>query len=129
APVSCLFASDDRNVLTFAVSDALDTILSGSGVREEDGLIYNEVVFFSEPHESLRGYTAQVRFDRRAVTYWTALAEVADWWARQPGYRPARVPEAARLPVYSTWYNYHQGVDAAVLLRGAAAGGPWGSGA
>jgi alpha-galactosidase len=120
APVSCLFGSDDRNVLTFAVSDALDTILSGSGVREEDGLIYNEVGFFSEPHESLREYTAQVRFDRRAVPYWTALAEVSDWWARQPGYRPARVPEAARLPVYSTWYNYHQGVDAAVLLKEAA---------
>jgi len=27
APVSCLFGSDDGNVLTFAVSDALDTVL------------------------------------------------------------------------------------------------------
>src|SRR5687768_12756517 len=33
APVSCLFSSDNRNVLTFAVSDALNTISSGSGVR------------------------------------------------------------------------------------------------
>ena len=43
APVSCLFGSDDQNVLTFAVSDALNTVLIGSGIREEDGLIYNEV--------------------------------------------------------------------------------------
>ena len=53
APVSSLFGSDDRNVLTFAVSDALNTVLIGSGIREEDGLIYNEVIFFSEPHPSL----------------------------------------------------------------------------
>ena len=53
APVSCLFGSDDGNVLTFAVSDALDTVLIGSGIREEDGLIYNDITFFSEPHPSL----------------------------------------------------------------------------
>ena len=53
APVSGLFGSDDHNVLTFAVSDALNTVLVGSGIREEDGLIYNEVTFFSEPHPSV----------------------------------------------------------------------------
>ncbi|HEY2945948.1 MAG TPA: glycoside hydrolase family 36 protein, partial [Vicinamibacteria bacterium] len=120
APVSCLFASDDTNVLTFAVSDALDTILAGSGIREEDGFVYNDVIFFSEPHESLKEYSAELRLDRRRVPYSTALSEVAEWWARQPGYQPARAPEAARLPVYSTWYNYHQSVDAAVLLKEVA---------
>jgi len=120
APVSCLFGSADQNVLTFAVSDALDTVLIGSGIREEDGLIYNDITFFSEPHPSLTEYTAELRLDRRSVRYWTALKEVGEWWARQPGYEPARVPEPARLPVYSTWYNYHQSVDAAVLLKEAA---------
>jgi alpha-galactosidase len=117
APVSCLFGSADQNVLTFAVSDALDTVLIGSGIREEDGLVYNDVTFFSEPHPSLREYRAELRIDRRSVPYWTALKDVGEWWAAKPGYEPAAVPEAARLPVYSTWYNYHQSVDAAVLLR------------
>jgi len=120
APVSCLFSSDDRNVLTFAVSDALNTTLTGSGIREEDGFIYNEVVFFTEKHESLSDYAAEVRIDRRPVPYWTALKDVAEWWARQPGYQPAPVPEPARLPVYSTWYSYHQNVDAAALLKEVA---------
>jgi len=120
APVSALFGSDDGNVLTFAVSDALNTVLTGSGVREEDGLLYNEVVFFSEPHAKLGEYTAALRLDRRPLPYWTALREVGEWWARQPGYEPAAVPEPARLPVYSTWYNYHQSVDAAVLLEEVA---------
>ena len=62
-------AATNRNVLTFAVSDALNTVLIGSGVREEDGLIYNEVVFFSERHEQLTEYDGQLRLDRRAVPY------------------------------------------------------------
>ena len=120
APVSCLFGSGDGNVLTFAVSDALDTVLIGSGIREEDGRIYNDITFFSEPHPRLTQYVAELRIDRRAVPYWTALKEVGEWWARQPGYEPARVPEPARQPVYSTWYSYHQSVDAAVLLKEVA---------
>src|SRR5207245_5905593 len=120
APVSCLFGSNDDNVLTFAVSDALDTVLIGSGIREEDGLIYNDITFFSEPHPSLTHFAAELRVDRRAVPYWTALKDVGEWWARQPGYEPARVPEPARQPVYSTWYSYHQSVDAAVLLKEVA---------
>ena len=120
APVSCLFGSADQNVLTFALSDALDTLLVGTGIREEDGLVYNDVTFFSEPHPSLTRYTAQLRLDRRPVPYWTALKDVGEWWARQPGYEPARVPEPARLPVYSTWYSYHQSVDSAALLKEVA---------
>src|SRR5262249_18386183 len=89
---------------------------TGSGIREEDGRIYNEVVFFSEPHAALTQYLAALRLDRRRVRYETALHDVAGWWAAQPGYTPADVPEAARRPVYSTWYNCHQSVDASVLL-------------
>jgi alpha-galactosidase len=117
APVSTLFGNDDRNVLTFALSDALNTISLGSGVREEDGLIYNEVVFFSERHEPLTEYTALLRIDRRPVRYEVALHDVGEWWAAMPAHTPSPTPEAARLPVYSTWYNYHQNVDAAELLK------------
>ena len=117
APVSALFSSTNRNVLTFAVSDALNTIQIGSGVREEDGWIYNEVIFFSERHKQVTEYKASVRLDRRNVPYETALKAVAEWWAAQPGYAPAPVPAAAWGPVYSTWYNYHQSVDSAELLK------------
>jgi alpha-galactosidase len=114
--VVCLFGGHNQNVLTYAVSDAESTLLAGSGVREEDGLIYNEVQFFTEPHAQLTRYTAQLRIDRRPLPYQTALGEVAAWWAAQPGYQPARVPPDARRPMYSTWYNYHQSLDPKVLL-------------
>lgn len=117
APVSTLFTSDNRNVLTFAVSDGLNTINVGSGIREEDGWIYNEVLFFAERHRAVREYTAHVRIDTRRIPYERALKGVAEWWAAQPGYAPAAAPETARRPVYSTWYNYHQSVDAKDILE------------
>jgi alpha-galactosidase len=121
APVNTLFGSANENVLTYAVSDALNTVVSGSGVSEEHGTIRNQVVFFSERHERLTEYRAKLRLDRRKVPYYTALAGVSDWWAKQPDYAPASVPEPARLPMYSTWYNYHQSLDPKVLLEEVAA--------
>jgi alpha-galactosidase len=117
APVSSLFSSDNRNILTFAVSDALNTVSSGSGVREEDGFIYNEVIFFAERHQTLARYDVSLRVDRRPIRYEAALQGIGEWWAQQAGYEPASVPPPARLPVYSTWYNYHQSIDAGVLLK------------
>jgi alpha-galactosidase len=117
APVICLFGHDNRNVLTFAASDALDTLVAGAGVREEDGLIYNELGLFSERHEKVKQYAIKLRIDRRRVPYHTALGELAAWWAAAPGYQPASVPPSARQPMYSTWYNYHQSLDPAVLLK------------
>jgi alpha-galactosidase len=117
APVLTLFGSDDRNRLTFAVSDALNAVTLKSGVREEDGLVYNQIDFFAEKHRALESFDIDVRFDRRAIPYYDVLRDVASWWAALPGYRPADVPEDARLPVYSTWYSYHQSVSADALLK------------
>lgn len=126
APVMTLFTSHDRNVLTFALSDALNTVLLGSGVREEDGWIYNEVTLFTEPHKRLAEYSAELRVDRRPVPYFTALDEVSAWWGSQPGYAPSVAPTGAKEPVYSTWYNYHQNVSSAELLKELRAAKPMG---
>ena len=109
-------------MLTFAVSDALNTVVIGTGVREEDGWIHNEVIFFTEPHKRLREYTAELRIDRRRVPYFTALDDVSRWWATLPDYTPAAAPEGSKTPMYSTWYNFHQSVESGVLLERARAG-------
>jgi alpha-galactosidase len=122
APVVALFGGDNRNVLAFAASDALDTVLTGAGVREEDGLIYSEVQFFTERHQALSEWTGQLRIDRRPVPYHEALRGIGEWWAEAPGQRPAAVPAAARSPMYSTWYNFHQNLDPQALLAELAVG-------
>ncbi|NNM32329.1 MAG: alpha-galactosidase, partial [Gemmatimonadetes bacterium] len=117
APVMTLFGSDDGNRLTFAASDALNTVITRAGVREENARVYGAIDFFTERHRPVAETSVEVRFDRRPVPYSDALAGVADWWAAQDGYAPASVPDIARLPMYSTWYSYHQSVDAGSLLR------------
>jgi len=117
APVMMLFGADDGNRLTFAVSDALNTVNMTVGVREEDARVYGGIELFVEPHRPVTEIEVDVRFDRRDVPFYEALGDVSDWWAAQPGFEPAAVPETARLPMYSTWYSYHQSIDAEALLR------------
>jgi len=117
APVMMLFGADDGNRLTFAVSDALNTTNLTVGVREEDARVYGGIELFVERHRAVSEVEVEVRFDRRDVPFYEALGDVSDWWAAHPGFEPAPVPETARQPMYSTWYSYHQSVDADALLR------------
>ncbi len=57
-------------------------------------------------------YEVQIRFDTRSILLSRSLREVADWWADQDNYTPAPVPDAARKPMYSTWYSFHQNITA-----------------
>ena len=111
APVITLFGHDDINRLTFAASEALNTVVLSAGVKEEDGFIYNEMTFFSEKTRPLTSYEVKIRFDARPQLYSKALAEVADWWASFELLKPIAVPDVARKPVYSSWYSYHQNVS------------------
>lgn len=117
APVLTLYGGDDGNRQTVAVSDALNTVVIGCGVREEDARLYNRVELFSERHRALTEVEVEIRLDVRSVSFHTALGDVAAWWAGMPDLVPAVVPETARQPMYSTWYSYHQDVGAEALWR------------
>ena len=110
APVVSLFNGVGRNRLTFAFSDALHPVKSQAGVVEETGLYDCHFKLFTEPGPALSHYAATVRLDTRDVPYYDSLAAVSEWWASQPGYSPAPVPDVARRPMYSTWYSMHQDV-------------------
>ena len=117
APVISLFGHDDVNQLNFSVSDALNTSILNTAVREEDGMIYNEIILFSEKHKKLTEYEIQIRFDTRSIHYASGLNQVADWWASFDEYKPLAVPEDARKPMYSSWYSYHQSVSRKELVE------------
>lgn len=117
APVLSLFGSDDGNRITIAVSDALNLVRLRAGIREEDATVRGRIELYSEPQPETRVTEIELRVDRRKIPLRRSLADVSDWWAGQPGYEPAPVPDLARLPMYSTWYSYHQSVSADELLR------------
>ncbi|HET7270656.1 MAG TPA: glycoside hydrolase family 36 protein [Rubrobacter sp.] len=111
APVGCLYDLQGRNRLTFAFSDALNPIIFHAGVHEESAEVSCWIQLFDEPLAPLSIYEATLRLDARHLPYSDALSDVSRWWASLPGYEPAGVPETARLPMYSTWYSFHQDLD------------------
>lgn len=111
APVGCLYDLQGRNRLTFAFSDALNPVTFHTGVHEESAEVNCWIRLFEEPLAPLKVYEATLRLDVRDIPYYDALSGVSRWWAGLPGYEPAGVPETARLPMYSTWYSFHQDLD------------------
>ncbi|MDP0490167.1 MAG: alpha-galactosidase [Verrucomicrobiota bacterium JB023] len=111
APVVNLHSVADRNRFTVAVSEALRKVNLRGGVREEDARFYFSATFFDEDEADLDEWSAEIRFDTRDIAYEEALAGVSSWWAEDHGMTPLAVPDAARRPMYSTWYAFHQKLE------------------
>jgi len=120
APVMSVFGHDDRNVLTFACNDAIHTLELDAALREEDNCIYCQVVLFSEIEQPISNYKIQLRLDFNNTHFSENLKNVSKWWESFDHLKPATVPVIARQPVYSTWYQFHQSLDEAILLKECA---------
>ncbi|KQX68338.1 MULTISPECIES: glycoside hydrolase family 36 protein [unclassified Paenibacillus] len=108
APVFSLYNIQGSNRLTFAFSDALNSVALSAGVNEETATFRCGVKLFFEPSAPMSVYEATLRLDTREIAYYECLDDVQKWWVSLPGYTPALVPESAKLPMYSTWYSFHQ---------------------
>lgn len=112
APVLAFLNNKDQNRFTVACSDALNQLNLDSYIREEDAMFYCSVQLFGEKTPAMSEYILRLRIDKRQVPFYVALREVSDWWAAQENYAPAPVPDFARMPMYSTWYGFHQNITA-----------------
>jgi len=127
SPLVMFLGPDDGNRFTVALSDALRPVSIGGGVKEEDVNIHASVKLFGGKQPPLKEYRVTFRIDTRPLPFYQVLRDTARWWAAQDGYQPAPVPEAARVPLYSTWYSYHQSIDPAAILKECGLGGEIGT--
>ncbi|MCQ6561118.1 glycoside hydrolase family 36 protein [Paenibacillus mendelii] len=111
APVCSLYNMAGQNRLTVAFSDAMRPLRMRAGIHEESAQFELWMELFTEACPPMTHYEAIIRIDTRDRYYADSLGDVGAWWASLPGYTPAQVPEAARLPMYSTWYSFHQQLD------------------
>ena len=111
APIACLVSGDGTSRVCIASSDALYETKLEVGVLEETAELRCRLTLFLPPHGRRAEAKVEVRIDRRPQRYERALAAVAEWWESLPGYAPTPVPDVARLPMYSTWYSFHQTLD------------------
>lgn len=113
-PVGALIDATGTSVHTWACSRVVEPVTVHGGVSEETGLFRLRVRYTADSDPT------DLRFDSRELGYERCLADVAAWWdaaAPLPGpdMLPRELPVAAERPLYSTWYSYHQRLDAAEL--------------
>jgi len=109
-PVYGLYNLEGVNACTFALSDAThDTTLGGA---YRDGKVYLcKAEVHGEKMGRVSAYAVTLRFDFRRIPYYEALRDVSAWWEAMDAYRPCAIPEAARMPLLSSWYSYNLNID------------------
>ncbi|MBQ1954303.1 MAG: alpha-galactosidase, partial [Clostridia bacterium] len=110
-PVQQLISLSGKNRLCIAVSDAKTPIDITTGVCEETAEMDCGIEFFTRLTSPITEYSATIRLDTRDIDYYDSIYDVSSWWEKDCGYTPAPVPEAARRPMDSLWYSFHQRLD------------------
>ena len=77
-----------------------------SGMCEAPGADY-KVEFFSSKTGLISEYSAYIRFDLRDIFYSKSITDAVKWFDEMNHLEPSYNPEAAALPMYSSWYNFH----------------------
>lgn len=117
APTQQIIAADGRNIFNIAILDAGLPIDIKTGVIEETAQMLCEIHFFTIPVKPFSQYETQIRIDRRNIAYYRCLNEVKEWWTACGGYCDAYIPDAARMPVNSLWYSFHQNLDVDQIVK------------
>ncbi len=117
APISCFYDAQDTNRITIACSDALNKVMFRSYLKEEDAYFHCAFTLFDEKQATVDNITLQFRFDTRPLPFYETVNGVTRWWEKQEQYRPATVPDDAKLPMYSTWYSFHQNLDVEAVVN------------
>lgn len=111
APVTCLMNSNDECRHAVALDDALNKTTLHAYLIEEDAQFHVTARFFEERHPAFSEFETYMLIDNRPQRYEKTLGTITDWWSENPDRQAANVPDAARQPMYSTWYSYHQNLE------------------
>lgn len=109
------------SVYAFAASEVRKVVSVLMGVSEYKHSINTEIVMGLEQMKGCESHTSlRVRADCRRVPFHRAITETIDWWRHSLDIVPMPVPESCLTPLYSSWYGFHQAVDAAALEKECA---------
>lgn len=111
-PLYEYFDDNQTNRLTIALSDPFRRIDAKLGLLEESCEICSEFNFFTEIDVPQSHYQVQILLDSRPVFWSESIMEGSQWIMDTAGLKQFQVSQAAFEPLYSTWYQFHQGVTA-----------------
>lgn len=110
-PVQMHLSHDGINVITVSVSDPLTPMEIATGIIEETAEISYKLTLFTKLVSPMDKYETVLTIDTRELPYEKVLSDTSRLW-----YGDVYVPEAAKEPMYSTWYSYHQNLDRHELI-------------
>lgn len=112
APVLCYFGYANENVMTVSLSETRYDIEIRGAVNEETGELHADIMIPAPAPV----FDFVLRIDERKISFCEALSDVSKWWDQHLEDEMMAAGEAAKTPMYSTWYSYHQGVSENELL-------------
>ncbi len=115
-PLIAFYNKANQNRITVALSDPMNPIHITAGVIEETGAIQLKVDLFEQACPAIEEYEVIIRIDKSARPFYKSLIDARKWW-KDLGYRCAKVPEYATLPMYSCWYSFHQHTIPEEIIR------------
>lgn len=110
-PVQTHLSLDGINEITVSVSDPLIPMEIATGIIEETAEISYKLTLFTKLVSPMDKYETVLTIDTRKLPYEKVLADTIRLW-----YEETSVPEAAKEPMYSTWYSYHQNLSRHELI-------------
>ncbi len=116
-PLHALVSADGKNRVMLALADTKTPIAIRTGVHEETANTEWEIEFFTHQVAPIKEYKTIIRIDTRNLPFYDSVYDVVSWWENDCGYKPAYVPEHAKLPMNSLWYSYHQNLDVEDIIR------------
>lgn len=116
-PLYEYFDDNNTNCLTIACSEVLRKVDAVLGIMEEGCAICSELRFFRESEAPAKHYETKILLDKRPVFWSESIREASDWMSRVNGYESFPVNESAFEPLYSSWYQFHQDVNAEAIER------------
>ena len=112
-PIQSVISQGGDNVFTISVNDAKTPIEISSGTEEVNGSCLCRVSFFTIPIGKINEYKSQIIIDTQKIPFYKAISDAAERMRDSEQF----VPNYARLPMYSTWYNYHQNINDDELIK------------
>ena len=111
APVTCYFDGKGANSYCWALSECRKLMRLKNGINDQFGNLTLQFSFGTRQYTNQYAAVIVLRIDKRSISMREAVSDVASWWETRYGMAPMPVPSAAKDPLYSFWYSYHQAVD------------------
>ena len=111
APVMCFYNGDSHNRRTIGWSEINQKVDLQYGVHEENGEMICVTRFYLTRQIAPKHYEVVLRDVETIKPYWEVLRDMVEWWKAEKGLKYFKAPLAAKEPLYSFWYSYHQDIN------------------